>query len=193
MLHALARNILVVVHRWAWRPFATAGFLGLVMLIATAGPWACITHCAYPAGSQHAPHHSPRHVLPGAGDTGATSVAGGIGVLGHRDHHPAVHHTVGDMKDHVGAVPAVHVAAEMGMRAQPAGIPETGDSGTLHTVHCPPGPTMTALTVAIMLPAAPVLRMVVLLLPRSTPLPSYRSVDSHPPGPPPRASNTLAT
>ena len=189
----MTSNIRMIVHRWARRPFATGGFLSLIVLIAAAGPWACIAHCTSATGAKHAQHQAPRHIIAtGSGDTSVTSVAGGIRVFAHRDHDPAVHHTTGDTGGDVVAVPAHHWKAGMSMRPQPAEVSQTSRSSTIHTIHCPPGPTMTALTVAIMLPAAPVLRIIARRLPASPPLSCYTSVDSDPLAPPPRPSQSFA-
>ncbi len=200
MLHVLTSNIRVIVHRWARRPFETGGFLSLIMLIAAAGPWACIAHCTSGAGAKHMQHHGPRHIIStgagnvstDAGNVVAAGEAGGARVLAHRDHNPVAHHSAAVTGGDIVAVSVGHEGADMSMRAQPAGIPETGNAGTIHALHCPPGPTMTALTVAIMLPAAPALSIAVRRLPVSSPLSCYTSIDSRPPGPPPRASQRLA-
>lgn len=191
MFHALISNIRRAHSRSAGRPFATAAVLGLIMLIAAAGPWACIVHCAAPAGAHHARHHAPHHVLTaGTGDR-ATGPASESHVRAHEGHHPAAHLTAGDTGSHA-TVSALGEHAETGILTHAAGIPDPDDSGTDHALHCPPGPSLTALTFAIILPGAPHFRMVVLRLQSAIPLRDYTSVASHPPAPPPRASNSVA-
>jgi hypothetical protein len=181
------------VHQWARRPFTAAGFLALIALVAAAGPWACIALCSAPTGAPHAHHHEPYHVIdPDTGDMRATSVAGRISTLAHIGHHPGPNSWVSDIGGQVIVGLDGRGLAVIGVQRRTVEIAEADGLGTIRNLSCPPGPTLTALTVAIILPAVPIFHAIIPRLWRSIPPAIYTSVDLRPPWPPPRTSMSFA-
>ncbi len=104
------------------RPVQLAVRAVLVALLAVAGAWACVAHCAL-LGSPHHSHGESNHQLA---------------MHAHDEHMDGAH---------VASVPAVDG--------------ETA-SGSTSGAHCPPAPTVSALTVGVFLPIMLVLYLAAL-------------------------------